>query len=74
MKDETCDVKDGTPRYGDQVMTALMGGRAMTRVVGGVGGVGGDGGMVCRYYDFWQYGTCVWHMSFEARAFATAIF
>ena len=47
MKDDTCDVKDETPRYygGDEVMTALMGGRAMTRVVGGVGGDGGDGGM-----------------------------
>ena len=31
-----------TPRCGDKAMTALMGGRAMTRVVGGVGGVGGD--------------------------------
>jgi hypothetical protein len=34
-----------TPRCGDEAMTALMGGRAMTRVVGGVGGDGGDGGL-----------------------------
>ena len=41
-----------TPRCGDEAMTALMGGRAMTRVVGGVGGDGGDGGLGCRYYEF----------------------
>ena len=37
-------MKDETPRCGDEAMTVLMGGRAMTRVVGGVGGVVGDGG------------------------------
>ena len=46
MKDETY-VKDETSYDVEPAMTAmaaLMGGRAMTRVVGGSGGVGGDGG------------------------------
>ena len=31
---------------------------------------------VCRYYDFCDalWHVCGWHVSFEARAFATAIF
>ena len=46
MKDETY-VRDETSYDVEPAMTAmaaLMGGRAMTRVVGGSGGVGGDGG------------------------------
>jgi hypothetical protein len=37
-------VKDKTSYDVETMMTALMGGRAMSRVVGGSGGVGGDGG------------------------------
>ena len=47
MKDETY-VKDETSYDVEPAMTAmaaLMGGRTMTRVIGGSGGVGGDGGL-----------------------------